>query len=52
MAKPIKKPDGERIDELEREIKDLRADIAKLWSAHTSLARRSQDAILAHMVMG
>lgn len=52
MAKALKKPDSERIDDLEREIKDLRAELAKLWAAHTSLARRSQDAILAHMVMG
>lgn len=52
MPLPMKKPDAERIDDLEREIKDLRADLAKLWDAHTSLARRAGDAILAHTVVG
>lgn len=52
MRVPMKKPDAERIDDLEREIKDLRAELAKLWEAHTSLARRSSDAILAHMRFG
>ena len=52
MAREIKKPDWERIDDLEREIKELRAELAKLWAAHTNLARRSSDAILAHTVFG
>ena len=48
MSKQIKKPDWERIDELEREIKAVRAEMARLWEAHTSLSRRASDAILAH----
>lgn len=52
MGREIKKPDWERIDELEREVKDLRSEMAKLWEAHTNLARRSSDAILAHMRVG
>jgi hypothetical protein len=44
----IKKPDWERIDDLEREVQSLRVEMAKLWEAHTSLQRRSSDAILAH----
>jgi len=52
MGREIKKPDWERIDDLEREVKDLKNELAKLWAAHTSLARRSSDAILAHTVFG
>lgn len=52
MPRPIKKPDAERMDELEREIKELRADLAKLWGAHTSLSRRAADAVLAHTRFG
>lgn len=44
----IKKPDWERIDELERELKELRGELVKLWEAHNSLVRRSSDAILSH----
>ena len=50
--KEIKKPDWERIDDLEREVKMLRDEIAKVWDAHNALARRSSAAILAHTRLG
>jgi len=52
MTTSLKKEDWERIDDLEREVKELKTELAKLWTAHTSLARRSSDAILAHTVLG
>lgn len=52
MSKPAKKPDWERIDDLEREIRELKSELQKVWAAHTSLARRSSDAIIAHTRIG
>lgn len=52
MSREIRKPDWERIDDLDREIKALRYEIAQLWDAHLALQRRSSDVILAHTKLG
>ncbi len=50
--KPLVKPEHERILDLEREVKELRAEIARLWEAHTNLNRRAAPAILMHTKFG